>query len=502
ITVATNEQGAFLKETTEEAKKNRIDLNNQFKEGFSTNFDQVKEHFASDMSDFEGKFNKQLMKVSERYKKQIDDLNANTSQEISALMENANAAVAELVTKHNEEIAANVDIDNKAVEDGTALMIAKVEKQNAKTLETTSSTIETLSASTVLLKSNYSADINAKVDETVTGMHASIDSSVDASKAEFNVTKKNVTEKLTTLTTTNSDTTATTTAHMTTEIASMADTTVAAATEKLTEAKDSFITGTKKTKQKVARDTTTGVETIGTTTTTVISEVNTTATTGIRNNEETTLKAITTITDVVESSVRKEIEAVKGGFNDYYKRFSKDSLKISQLLRTFKSQNEAFQTTVTTYPRPNIETAILYSKDAIFDRLDDMLTERIKSNVTMVIPEPTDIPTKTLGKVKAQAKMTIISKIDEVSNKNIIDEIKASDELGRAKIRKIGMQDMQGYAEYIAFDRDGGEEMLIAFKDETEKDWVGILSTSDGFKNVVIGETLGRQALSISRELK
>ncbi|MHA1154545.1 MAG: helix-turn-helix domain-containing protein [Candidatus Heimdallarchaeota archaeon] len=502
ITVATNEQGAFLKKTTEEAKRNRIDLNNQFKEGLSTNFDQVKEHFTSDMSDFEGKFNKQLMKVSERYKKQIDDLNANTSQEISALMENANAAVAELVTKHNEEIAANVDIDNKAVEDGTALMIAKVEKQNAKTLDTTSSTIETLNASTVLLKSNYSADINAKVDETVTGMHASIDSSVDASKAVFNVTKKNVTEKLTTLTTTNSDTTATATAQMTTEIASMADTTVATATEKLTEAKDSFITGTKKTKQKVARDTTTGVETIGTTTTTVISEVNTTATTGIRNNEETTLKAITTITDVVESSVRKEIEAVKGGFNDYYKRFSKDSLKISQLLRAFKSQNESFQTTVTTYPRPNIETALLYSKDAIFDRLDDMLTERIKSNVTMVIPEPTDIPTKTLGKVKAQAKMTIISKIDEVSNKNIIDEIKASDELGRAKIRKIGMQDMQGYAEYIAFDRDGGEEMLIAFKDETEKDWVGILSTSDGFKNVVIGETLGRQALSISRELK
>lgn len=502
ITAATNEQGAFLKETTEEAKKNRIDLNNQFKEGLNTNFTQVKEHFASDMNDFEGKFNKQLMKISERYKKQIDDLNVNTSQEIAALMENANAAVAELVTKHNEEIAANVDIDNKAVEDGTALMLAKVEKQNAKALEATSSTIATLNSSVVLLKSNYSADINAKVDETVSGMYASIDSSVDASKTAFNVTKNNVTEKLTTLTTTNSDTTATTTAQMTTDIASMADSSVASAKEKLTETKESFMTDTKKTKQKVARDTTTGAETIGSTTTVVISEVNATATTSIRNNEETTLKAITTITDVVESSVRKEIEAVKGGFNDYYRRFSKDSLKISQLLMEFKSQNEAFQTTVITYPRPKVETAIIYSKDAIFDRLDDMLTKRIKSNVTMVIPDPSDIPTKTLGKVKAQAKMTIISKIDEVSNKNIIDEIKATDELGRAKIRKIGMQDMQGYAEYIAFDRDGGEEMLIAFKDETEKDWVGILSTSDGFKNVVIGETLGRQALSISRELK
>ena len=64
------------------------------------------------------------------------------------------------------------------------------------------------------------------------------------------------------------------------------------------------------------------------------------------------------------------------------------------------------------------------------------------------------------------------------------------------------MQDMQGYSHYIASDRDGGEEMLIAFLDETEKEWVGVLSTSDGFKNVIIGETLGRQALSISRELK
>jgi len=131
-----------------------------------------------------------------------------------------------------------------------------------------------------------------------------------------------------------------------------------------------------------------------------------------------------------------------------------------------------------------------------------MLTTRIKSNVTMVIPDPTDIPTRILGKVKAQAKMTLISKIDEITHKTIIDEIKASDELGRTKIRKIGMQDMQGYSRYIAFDRDGGEEMLIAFLDETEKEWVGVLSTSDGFKNVLIGETLGRQALSISRELK
>ncbi|MHA1243799.1 MAG: hypothetical protein ACTSP7_04400, partial [Candidatus Heimdallarchaeota archaeon] len=208
------------------------------------------------------------------------------------------------------------------------------------------------------------------------------------------------------------------------------------------------------------------------------------------------------VAQIVETSVRKEIEAVKGGFDDYYKRFAKDALKISKLMMDFRSQNEAFQETVSTYPRPLVETAILYSKDAIFDRLEDMLTTRIKSNVTMVIPDPTDIPTRILGKVKAQAKMTLISKIDEITHKTIIDEIKASDELGRTKIRKIGMQDMQGYSRYIAFDRDGGEEMLIAFLDETEKEWVGVLSTSDGFKNVLIGETLGRQALSISRELK
>ncbi|MHA1220434.1 MAG: hypothetical protein ACTSQB_01735 [Candidatus Heimdallarchaeota archaeon] len=200
--------------------------------------------------------------------------------------------------------------------------------------------------------------------------------------------------------------------------------------------------------------------------------------------------------------MRKEITATKSGLDDFYKRFAKDALKISRLLRDFRTDHESFQTAVNEHPKPLVETAILYSKAAIFDRLTEILTTRIKSNVTMVIPDPTDIPIKAIAKVKQQAKITIISKIDEVANKNIIDEIRSTDTLGRIKIRKIGMQDMIGYSEYLAFDIDGGEEMLIAFKDETEKDWVGVLSQADGFKNVIIGETLGRQALSISRDLK
>ena len=60
-------------------------------------------------------------------------------------------------------------------------------------------------------------------------------------------------------------------------------------------------------------------------------------------------------------------------------RFAKDALKISRLLMDFKSQHETLLNAVVIYPRPKIETAILYSKDAVFHRLDDMLTDRIKS---------------------------------------------------------------------------------------------------------------------------
>ncbi len=502
LTTATTAQGASIKSTAEEAKKNRIDMNIQFKSGLADSFGKVKEDFAKDLEEFKDKFSDKLSKIAKKFKTQIDELTESTATDIGLLCEEATTSIGDLVSKHNEEIATNVDLDNKAVEDGTSSMLAKVDEQNTKALGVIDSSTESLNSSITLLKANYSGDINAKVKETITSMHSAIDGAVQETKDEYSTAKTAIIGKLETLTTGNSNNAASIAEQQTGEIKTKTDSQVAGAKEQLGTTKKALVESTKKTKQKIASDSTASVDSMGTTSTGTLNETTGLAKTSIRNNEETTIAAITEITGVVETSVRKEIEAVKGGFDDFYKRFAKDALKISKLLMDFRSQHENLLNAVIVYPRPKIETAILYSKDAVFHRLEDMLTERIKSNVTMVIPDPTDIPTKTLGKVKAQAKMTIISKIDEIANKNVIDDIHASDALGRVKIRKIGMQDMVGFSEYIAFDRDGGEEMLIAFKDETEKDWVGILSTSDGFKNVVIGETLGRQALSISRELK
>ena len=502
LTSATNEQGSTIKEITEEAKNNRIDLNNQLKEGLAESFAQVQDHFATDGSEFEGKINKKLTKIVEKFKGQLDALKEEAAVEIKGLIENANASVGDLANKHNEEIAANVDLDTKAVTDGTATMLAKVDEQNSSAIATIGSSTDTLNSSTMLLKTNYSADLGSKVEETITTMRTTIGASAEEAKNDYDATKSSVVDELSTLTTGNSDASATVASQSATNISSITDQVTTGIKDAVKVAKDEYTGETNKATKKVSSDSRTAVSTLGETSTAAVTDMSTAAKTGIKNNQESSVGTVTNVAQIVETSVRKEIEAVKGGFDDYYKRFAKDALKISKLMMDFRSQNEAFQETVSTYPRPLVETAILYSKDAIFDRLEDMLTTRIKSNVTMVIPDPTDIPTKILGKVKAQAKMTLISKIDEISHKTIIDEIKASDELGRTKIRKIGMQDMQGYSRYIAFDRDGGEEMLIAFLDETENEWVGVLSTSDGFKNVIIGETLGRQALSISRELK
>lgn len=502
IVDATNNQATFLKKTTEEAKKNRIDLNNQFKEGISNNFDKVKEDFVADFGDFETKFNSELDKIASKFKQQVDDLTAQTSTEIKGLIENANASVDDLIKKHNEEIATNVDLDNKAVEDGTTAMITKVEEQNAKALEAINSAIETLKSSTVLLKANYSGDINARVDDTITTMHSAIDTTVGQTKTNYDATKNTVVEQLTNVTNDNSASAASTATKTTTDIGNMTDTSVTELKEKVKETKGTLLTETKKTKENVKTKASTSVDEMGKVSTETLTDMSTKAKTNIRSSEETTIATIGTMANVVKDTVNKEIVTVKGDLDDFYKRFAKDALKIAKLLQDFKKQHESLQTAVKEFPKPTVETAILYSKDAIFHRLDDMLADRVKSNVTCVIPDPTDIPIKSLAKVKQQAKMTIISKIDEIQHKGIIDEIHASDTLGRTKIRKIGMQDMQGFSQYIAFDRDGGEEMLIAFKDESEQEWVGVLSTSDGFKNVVIGETLGRQALSISRELK
>ncbi|MHA1211148.1 MAG: helix-turn-helix domain-containing protein [Candidatus Heimdallarchaeota archaeon] len=502
LSTATNEQGASIRATTEEAMKNRIDLNNQFKEGIADSFEKVKGDIALDLDEFQKKFNTKLAKIANRFKKQIDDLKDATTEDVRLVCEEAGATVNDITVKHNEEIAANVDLDNKAVEDGTLAMLTKIDEQNSASIASIGSAIDTLKSSVTLLKANYSADINSNVDETITLMHTTIEETTQATKDEYETAKTSVIDNLKSLTSGNSRKTATIAETQTEEIKGTTDTLTGDIKNNVSTTKGTMVSETKKAKQKIASSTTSGVESIGTTSTSTLTEVQNLAITNIRSNEETSIGTINNIANVVETSVRKEITATKSGLDDFYKRFAKDALKISKLLRDFRTDHESFQTAVNEHPKPLVETAILYSKAAIFDRLTEILTTRIKSNVTMVIPDPTDIPIKAIAKVKQQAKITIISKIDEVANKNIIDEIRSTDTLGRIKIRKIGMQDMIGYSEYLAFDIDGGEEMLIAFKDETEKDWVGVLSQADGFKNVIIGETLGRQALSISRDLK
>ncbi|MCF2142320.1 MAG: helix-turn-helix domain-containing protein [Candidatus Heimdallarchaeota archaeon] len=502
LMATTTAQAEHIKETTEEAKKNRIDMNQQFKAGLAESFEKVKTDIAQDLSAFQKKFIDKLTKIANKFKKQIDDLKDATAQDVGLLIEEANTTIAELTSRHNEEIAANVDLDNKAIEDGTSSMLAKVDEYNATAKKAIADTTETLKSSLTLLKANYSGDINSQIDETIKSMHDIISSAATETKETFNTTTTELTTKLDKLVTDVTAKSREITTTQTETIKGTTDSLVGTIKQKLGETKSTLLSETKKSKQKIAADTTSSVENISTTATNTMTQISDQAKTSIKNNEETTIKAIDTMSKIIEDTIRKEITATKGSLDEYGKRFAKDAAKIAKLLLEFRSQHEGLLAAVSEYPKPQIETAILYSKDAIFNRLDDILTTRIKSNVTMVIPDPTDIPTKTIAKVKAQAKITIISKIDEVAHKAIIDELRASDALQRIKIRKIASQDLQGFSEYIAFDIDGGEEMLIAFKDETEKDWVGILSRAVGFKNVVIGETLGRQALSISRELK
>ncbi|MEA2071079.1 MAG: hypothetical protein U9O98_07290, partial [Asgard group archaeon] len=564
IEQATQEHTINIKSVIEKGKENRLQLNNQFKTGLTTSFDTVIEDFESGIDTFQDKFSKKLTTIAEKFKKQIDDLKAATAEEIEMLCKEANNSIEKLANKHNQEIAANVDIDNKAVEDNTSTIFEQIEKHDQEAIEAIGNINETLKSSIVLLKANYSADINTKVNDTVQELQNTIKSSNENAKTVYNqsfdTVKENIqktTENHTTATgeqttaiktnmknklqiqqdalkdlytnlkesvsetaqvtknkaqaVTNStkqtvgdkvsqikqdtDTTKETLISGTDEIATKTETALSENVSKLQ-------TQTKNAKQKIESESKRAIDDMAKQSDETLNSMTTEATTNIKKSEETATTNVSKVADVVKTSVKKEIISVRDSLNDFYERFKDDSTRIASLLREFRKQNEAFQTAVIEYPKPLIETALIYSKDAVFARLQDMLTERIKSSVTMVIPDPTDIPINTLEKVKSHAKMTIISKIDEVNNKDIIDNIKSVDHLGRTKIRKIGLQDMIGYSEYIAFDRDGGEEMLIAFRDETENEWVGILSTSDGFKNVVIGETLGRQALSISREIR
>ncbi|MHA1188209.1 MAG: hypothetical protein ACTSSK_15320, partial [Candidatus Heimdallarchaeota archaeon] len=306
LTSATNEQGSTIKEITEEAKNNRIDLNNQLKEGLAESFVQVQDHFATDATEFEGMINKKLTKIVAKFKGQLDALKEEAAVELNGLIENANASVGDLANKHNEEIAANVDLDTKAVTDGTATMLAKVDEQNSSAIATIGSSTETLNSSTMFLKTNYSADLGSKIKETVTTMHTTISASAEEAKNDYDATKSSVVDKLSTLTTGNSDASATVASQSASNIDSITEQVTTGIKDAVKVAKDEYTTETKKATKKISSDSRTAVSTLGETATAAVTDMSTVAKTGIKNNQESSIGTVTNVAQIVETSVRKK----------------------------------------------------------------------------------------------------------------------------------------------------------------------------------------------------
>ncbi|RLI61210.1 MAG: hypothetical protein DRO93_04895, partial [Candidatus Thorarchaeota archaeon] len=122
-------------------------------------------------------------------------------------------------------------------------------------------------------------------------------------------------------------------------------------------------------------------------------------------------------------------------------------------------------------------TWLIATREAVLSHMQDML-QRAKSKVTMIIPDPREIPTDLLKEMKSSVGVELVVTEGAMLEQN------ASPLVGRGNIRVRVRSEKDIYACIM-----DSEEVMLAPASPGDKDVIGIVSENPDFVKIVMGIT-------------
>ncbi len=180
------------------------------------------------------------------------------------------------------------------------------------------------------------------------------------------------------------------------------------------------------------------------------------------------------LTEEVDSSV-KFIEDSERKLTDTANYLISATMKLKNDFRTLEATSSESQI-------PPVQTTSIVGLDAVLDHVSRIVTDT-KRGVTIMVPKIEYIPTESIKQLPTTAKVTIITSLDEETDRdwiNTMTNAQANVELRKLRDSGTGVE----MPRFIGVEREN-EEVLIAAQDEATNEVVGILSRSTYFAKLV-----------------
>ena len=218
----------------------------------------------------------------------------------------------------------------------------------------------------------------------------------------------------------------------------------------------------------------------------------------LSDNLKVFIETQSTMKTQIVQGVSDQFEIVLTGAADYANEMADIAAASEDVLNPRVSTLEELDNIVKNFKFPEVTSAPIIGWAAAVTSIDEMF-DRVKSGITLLIPNPTNIPIEKIMATKNTRRITVASQFN-LGNDKEKEVLKKLLEKGNVQLRHLEKGSFggqaTGYPPYLAADRDG-EEVLFGSQDlENNTAFVGMVSYNRDFIDlmgkVVLSDFLSR----------
>ncbi|MHA2334307.1 MAG: helix-turn-helix domain-containing protein, partial [Candidatus Hodarchaeales archaeon] len=107
----------------------------------------------------------------------------------------------------------------------------------------------------------------------------------------------------------------------------------------------------------------------------------------------------------------RNVDTVKSSMKDYSNKFKEQTTGLNAVLKEQEIAVSELKEKILATETPDVDTAYIIGKKAILNYIEIMI-QRMKSSLTLVIPDPVDIPVQAIKDSKPHHRISVVSSFD------------------------------------------------------------------------------------------
>ncbi|MFX0090215.1 MAG: hypothetical protein ACFFBD_00525 [Candidatus Hodarchaeota archaeon] len=195
----------------------------------------------------------------------------------------------------------------------------------------------------------------------------------------------------------------------------------------------------------------------------------------------------------VKVGIEKEINDLKTGIAGFGEQFTNSAQNLQTVLSEFDKEVATLGETVNQTSLPNYNSIPILGKKAVLDYISEMFN-RVKSGMTLLIPNPSEIPIDKIEATKTTQRITIVTRATPETHADLLKRL-----LVKPNVRVRNLTISSELTVNIAAEREG-EEVLISTTQDADN--IGFASMSEGYVQLFGRIVIGNYFLAQSKEIK